>query len=40
MKKEDWIKSNREIWSPDIDCNSREEAIEEGMKAAKEEGLE
>ncbi|MZK54092.1 hypothetical protein GT715_28065 [Clostridium beijerinckii] len=31
--------SNNEIWSSDIDCNSREEAIEEGMKAAKEDGL-
>ena len=43
MKKEEWIveltESNNEIWSSDIDCNSREEAIEEGMKAAKEEGL-
>lgn len=43
MEKEDWIveltESNSEIWSSDIDCNSRENAIEEGMKAAKEEGL-
>ncbi|WP_243156126.1 hypothetical protein [Clostridium sp. C2-6-12] len=43
-EKEDWIveltESNSEIWSSDIDCNSREEAIEEGMKAAKEDGLE
>lgn len=44
MKKEEWIveltESDSEIWSSDIDCNSREEAIEEGMKAAKEDGLE
>lgn len=43
MGKEEWIveltESDNEIWSSDIDCNSREEAIEEGMKAAKEEGL-
>lgn len=43
MSKEEWIveltESDSEIWSSDIDCNSREEAIEEGMKAAKEEGL-
>ncbi len=43
MEKEEWIveltESNSEIWSSDIDCNSREGAIEEGMKAAKEEGL-
>lgn len=44
MKKEEWIveltESSSEIWSSDIDCNSREDAIEEGMKAAKEDGLE
>lgn len=44
MEKEEWIveltESDSEIWSSDIDCSSREEAIEEGMKAAKEEGLE
>ena len=28
-----------EIWSSDIDYNSREEAIKEGMKYAKEDGL-
>ena len=43
MSKEDWIveltESDSEIWSSDIDCNSRQEAIEEGMEAAKEEGL-
>ena len=43
MKKEDWIveltESNNEIWSADIECYSRENAIEEGMKEAKEEGL-
>lgn len=43
MKKEEWIveltETDSEIWSSDIDCNSREEAIEEGIKAAKEEGL-
>lgn len=42
--KEDWIveltESDSEIWSSDMDCNSRDEAIEEGMKAAKEDGLE
>lgn len=42
--KEDWIveltESDSEIWSSDIDCNSREEAIEEGMKASKEDGLQ
>ena len=43
MIKEDWIveltESDNEVWSSDIDCDSREEAIKEGMKAAKEEGL-
>lgn len=43
MEKEEWIveltESDSEIWSSDIDCSSREEAIEEGIKAAKEEGL-
>jgi len=43
MKKEEWIveltERDSEIWDSDIDCNSREEAIEEGMKVAKEEGL-
>lgn len=41
--KEEWIveltERDSEIWSSDIDCKSREEAIEEGMNAAKEEGL-
>lgn len=35
MKKEEWIveltESDCEIWSSDIDCDSREEAIEEGI---------
>lgn len=43
MKKEDWIveltESNNEIWSADIECYSREEAIAEGMKGAIEDGL-
>lgn len=43
MKKEEWIveltENDYEIWSSDIDCNSKEEAIEKGMEAAKEEGL-
>lgn len=43
MKKEEWIveltESNDEIWSSDIDCGSREEAIEKGMKAAKKCGF-
>ena len=41
--KEEWIveliETDCEIWHSDIDCNSREEAIKEGMKYAKEEGL-
>ena len=43
ISKEEWIveltESNSEIWGSDIDCGSREEAIEKGMKAAKKEGL-
>lgn len=43
MKKEEWIieltECNYEIWGSDIDCDSREEAIEKGMEAAKKEGL-
>lgn len=39
--KEEWIveltESDSEIWSSDIDCDSREEAIQEGMKCAKNE---
>lgn len=41
--KEEWIveltEIDGEIWSSDIDCDSREEAIEEGIKYAKEDGL-
>ena len=41
--KEEWIveltETDCEIWRSDIDCNSREEAIKEGMKYAKEDGL-
>ena len=41
--KEEWIveliETDCEIWHSDIDCNSREEAIKEGMKYAKEDGL-
>lgn len=41
--KEEWIveltESDSEIWSSDIDCDSREEAIQEGMKCAKDDGL-
>jgi len=43
IMKEEWIveltETDSEIWSSDIDCNSREESIEEGMKYAKEDGL-
>lgn len=43
MEKEEWIveltEANNEIWGSDIDCSSREEAIEKGMEAAKKEGL-
>lgn len=43
MSKEDWIveltESDSELWCDDIECDSREEAIEEGMKEAIEEGL-
>lgn len=43
MQKEEWkvelTERDSEIWCSDIDCNSREEAIEKGMKAAKEDGL-
>ena len=28
-----------EIWDSDIECNSKEEAIKEGIKCAKEDGL-
>ncbi len=42
-KKEEWIveltECNYEIWGSDIDCGSREEAIEKGMEAAKKDGL-
>jgi len=42
MEKE-WIVDLREnkndIWNADIECESKEIAIEEGMKVAKEEGL-
>ena len=42
--REEWIveltESDNEMWYADIDCNSREEAIEEGMKGAIEDGLE
>lgn len=42
-KKEEWIveltEADNEIWASDIDCSSREEAIEKGMEAAKKEGL-
>lgn len=41
--KEKWVveltETDCEIWSSDIDYNSREEAIKEGMKYAKEDGL-
>ena len=41
--KENWIveltEIDYEIWDSDIECNSREEAIKEGMKRAKKEGL-
>lgn len=41
--KEEWIveltECDSEIWGSDIDCSSREEAIEKGMEAAKKEGL-
>ncbi|WP_192927434.1 hypothetical protein [Clostridium beijerinckii] len=41
--KEEWIieltESDSEIWGSDIDCTSREEAIEKGMEAAKKDGL-
>lgn len=41
--KEKWIveltEINCEIWNPDIDCNSREEAIKKGIKYAKKDGL-
>ena len=44
MKKEDWIveltENDDEIWSADIECYSREEAITEGIKGAIEDGLE
>ena len=44
MKKEDWIveltENDDEIWSADIECDSREDAIAEGMKGAIEDGLE
>ena len=44
MKKEDWIveltESSSDMWSSDIDCNSREDAIREGMKGAIEDGLD
>ena len=43
IMKEEWIveltETDCEIWHSDIDCNSREEAIKEGMKYAKEDGL-
>lgn len=42
--EEEWIveltEVDSEIWSSDIECNSREDAIKEGMNCAKEEGLE
>ncbi|WP_243129482.1 hypothetical protein [Clostridium sp. HBUAS56017] len=42
-KEEEWIveltEDDYETWSSDIDCNSREEAIEKGMEAAKKQGL-
>lgn len=41
--KENWIveltETDSEIWGSDIDCDTREKAIEDGMKYAKEEGL-
>lgn len=42
-KKEDWIveltECDYEIWGSDIDCGSREKAIEKGIEAAKKDGL-
>jgi len=41
--KEEWIveltEKDYDVWSSDIDCSSREEAIQKGMKYAKDEGL-
>lgn len=41
--KEEWIveltESDSEIWSSDIDCKSREEAVREGLKYAKKDSL-
>lgn len=43
MNKDEWIveltEHDYEIWGSDIDCCSREEAIEKGMEAAKKDGL-
>ena len=42
--REQWIVSltevDSEIWDMDIECNSREDAIAEGMEMAIQEGLE
>jgi hypothetical protein len=42
-KKEEWIveltECDYDTWGSDIDCGSREEAIEKGMEAAKKDGL-
>lgn len=44
MNDETWIVDlndvDNEIWNSDMECNSREEAITEGTKLAKEEGLD
>ena len=41
---EEWLaeltETDCEIWGSDIEGNSREEVIKDGMKAAKEDGLE
>lgn len=41
--KEKWIveliETDEEIWYSDIDCDTREEAIQKGMKYAKKENL-
>lgn len=41
--KENWTveltEIDCEIWDSDIECNSKEEAIKEGIKCAKEDGL-
>lgn len=43
MGNQEWIaqitETDSELWYADIECNNKEEAIELGMKFAKEEGL-